>query len=252
LNDLPKAKEGQGNQQSRSQSDHIDSKEDNRQSTKPEGRTKQANDRGHTPLEIIALVVAAIAALGTSWQAYISSDNEQRSLRAYLGVSFPPTLQCSDCDNPLYKTPERGAGPYMSSDVISLTIKSGGGTPAHDIHLRHLDWQPFPNNVPYTFGIPFEVHENFAEVIESRDYLLPSDTTYFKSGIIVETFRQAKLGSITLRIYGAVDYYDVFDKGWSKEFCFIYTSDIFSICPEHNGDHANYDQPGPRYKKVLK
>jgi hypothetical protein len=35
-------------------------------------------------------VVAVLAAAGTGYQAYVTSDNEARSLRAYIGVVSPP------------------------------------------------------------------------------------------------------------------------------------------------------------------
>jgi hypothetical protein len=149
-------------------------------------------------------------------------------------------LSCSARTAPTRFTKSlKGAGLTLVQTLFEITVNAAGGTPAHDVHLRHLDWEQFPRDVPYVFGgVPFDTHKNFVEVIESKDYLLPSGTTSFKTAIKVDDFRAATLGVATMRIYGRVNYYDVFDKGWAKDFCFIYTVGNFSVCPEHNGDHA--------------
>jgi hypothetical protein len=54
------------------------------------GRPAKINDRQHTLLEKIVLFVAVVAAGSTAYQAYVASDTEKRSLRAYVYVSPGP------------------------------------------------------------------------------------------------------------------------------------------------------------------
>lgn len=203
---------------------------------------RSAHKAEYTWLDISVVAIAVLAFFAASWQGWVARDAEQHGLRAYLGVSSP-ILQCPDCANRLYRDPESGSGLHISPDLIVLTVKAGGQTPAYDVHLRHIDWEPFRINIPYQFGIPFIVHSDFARTFQSRITILPGDTQPFQAGIQVAPFRAAKFESASLRVYGGFDYLDIFDRQWTKDFCFIYrgsyTQDTFTACPEHNGDHQS-------------
>lgn len=68
----------------------INTEENNPLSADQNHGTGKTDNRKHTLLEKIAFVVAVLAAAGTGYQAYVTSDNEARSLRAYIGVVSPP------------------------------------------------------------------------------------------------------------------------------------------------------------------
>ncbi len=194
----------------------------------------------HTLLEKAAVLMAVIAVFATIWQGWLALDTERRSLRAYLGV-LPPTLQCPDCANALYQDPS--SGPVLTPNLLTFVVKVVGQTPAYDVHVRHVDWEPITYIAPYQFGNKFVAHPNFANVIESRTTILPSDTAPFRVAIQVAYFRPAKFEGGRLLVYGGFDYQDIFGKTWTKEFCFIYkgagAQDTFTTCPEHNGDHES-------------
>ena len=211
---------------------------------------------GKHPLEyfiavflVLTFIATAIAAYYTCQQWLTAYDTEKRSLRAYVGVSRP-RLQCPDCGNSSYKEPGFADGMIATANLLEFVIKVSGVTPAYNVHLRHVDWEPIPINILYPFGSPYVKHADVAQVAESRPTILPSESLPFQVAIRVRDFEDPKIGKYRLRLYGDVDYTDVFDRDWTAEFCFIYQGisgvDEFTTCPEHNGDHPRVmPKPSP-------
>ena len=211
---------------------------------------------GKHPLEyfiavflVLTFIATAIAACYTRQQWLTADDTEKRSLRAHLGVSRP-RLQCPNCGNPSYKEPGFAEGTIVTVDLLEFAIKASGVTPAYNVHLQHVDWEPIHNNILYPFGSPYAQHTDIAKTAESRATILPSESQPFQAPIRVRDFEDPKIGKYRLRIYGAVDYSDVFDREWTADFCFIYQNmsgiEEFTTCPEHNGDHPRIaPKPSP-------
>jgi hypothetical protein len=76
------------------------------------------NERKHTLLEKITLVVAFLAFIAAGWQAYVASDNELTSLRAYVLVDST-TIAINNNNLP----------------SVTIVIKNFGATPAR--RARH-------------------------------------------------------------------------------------------------------------------
>jgi hypothetical protein len=197
-------------------------------------------DRQHTNLERVGFGVAALALIGTFAQAYILRDTERRSLRAYV-AEVGIRLQCPSCGDANYREPTFG-DTVVSSDLIVLTVKAAGQTPAYEVGLRHLDWQPYSKDMLYpSDDMPFETHQSLAKVIESRFTTMPGEPQDFLVAVRVSDFKAAREGKYHLRIYGNIDYKDVFGTPWTSEFCFVYQyangADNFVRCPQHHADY---------------
>ena len=110
------------------QATHITAEKPNPNAGDQRNGTKNTDVREHTLLEKIAFVVSVCALGATAYQAYTTSDNEIRSLRAYVLVDNSVIVVTKD----------------RIADVM-ITIKNFGRTPAYD--FKH--WAcAFVRNVP--------------------------------------------------------------------------------------------------------
>jgi hypothetical protein len=196
----------------------------------------------------VAAAVVAILAYSEAWrqanaaweQVRISRETEYKQLRAFI-APLTIKLQCPDCDNLNYKEPSHGTI-AITANLIDLTVKAVGQTPAYHVRLHHLDWQVFPKTILYPNEMGFVSYRNVANVIEGNHTILPGDTREFLTGIRVKDFRRARNGEFNLRIYGNVDYDDIFGFGWTAEFCYVSAfangTDSFVACPDHQSDYA--------------
>jgi hypothetical protein len=195
-----------------------------------QSRKKHWLEYGIFFLLIATTAATSLAAWYTRQQWLTAEEVKKRSLRAYVGVSGP-RMQCPDCGNPYYNQPQAGEM-TNAADFLEFAVKASGVTPAYNVHIRHVDWEPIPANILYPFGAAYGEHKNVAQVIESRATLLPSESLPFQIVIKVSDFVGPKFGKYQLRIYGAIDYTDVFERDWTAEFCFVYGAvygaDIFT------------------------
>ena len=222
---------------------------------KKNNKTSSDNGRKNFRLELAVafgiglytLITAGLLIAGlyqnktSSEQLRVAQDTEKRQLRAYLGI-MSIQLQCPDCDSISYRERQIGKGIAETKDIIIFDVKASGVTPAYNVHL-YANWQPIPSVVPYVVNIPFPEFPSTVSIVESRPTILPNEHAPFFVAINIEIFQNARLGKIHLRVYGHVDYDDVFGAGWQAEFCYVYQpsiggGDMFTTCPEHNGDHA--------------
>jgi len=179
----------------------VDPKEYNPETRDPSARAHDAENRRHTLLEKIAFGIAVLAAAGTGYQAYVASDNETRSLRAYLGFTGSPEI-------------------HKDLGVWILGVKNGGLTPAHDITGKlNMAWKAGVNRVEDDFS--FDDFPNQWSDFQSAGYLLPQGTLSLKFALRhLDIIEQSKTGAVLLIVYGHVDYRDVFNVKQNCQFAY--------------------------------
>jgi hypothetical protein len=191
-------------------------------------------------LLILVFIATATAAIYTCKQWITADDNERRGLRAYV-ASSDIRIQCPNCGNATYKEPSFGDR-IATADLIIVTARASGNTPAYNSRVQHLDWQPFQKDIIYPDGMEFVIHPDLGKTIEGRHTILPGATRDYQIPIRVRDFEDVRNGKYNMRVYGNIDYDDVFGAKWTAEFCYVYQflhgNDFFSACPDHQGDHA--------------
>jgi hypothetical protein len=167
----------------------------------------QAEKRKHTLLEKIAFGVATLAALGTGYQAYIASDTEERSLRAYVFPEYAGTFSGVVRD----QTP-----------TLHFNIIDRGQTPATDVKLFGvMKIAPLPLPKGYDFsadettqGQVFSIYPNAATPLTGGIHAIKPITAEELIEVTSVDSKRRLFG------YGHLTYKDVFKVERHTTFCF--------------------------------
>jgi hypothetical protein len=186
------------------------------------------------------LMAASCAAYYTRQQWLTATDNEKRSLRAYI-ILTDVGIFCPDCGDTAL-IPQ--ALPEIRNS-IRLRIENNGQTPAYNVSSV-TNWTAVPDVSPdarlperYSFPDPKPPSDHFVSTSDiGRDKHTDSVGPIPDDQIAV--FRNAGAKRSTLFIYGHIDYCDIFNEPHSTAFCFKYFQNAGSlpICDRYNGEIA--------------
>jgi hypothetical protein len=174
-------------------------------------------------------------------QAGISTDTEQRSLRAYLATASGN----DDKDGPWNRIE---ADPNQNGDAFKatgwVTVRNDGETPAYDITVSigvTLDVAPRPA------GQPFVTSAIFGQAVVEKHGLF--STSRQGAFIIYGSPNAWHLSGTAIYIFGTVSYIDAFHAHRWQNYClmFIDARDPGTFCHEHNdsddSEEALHDAP---------
>ena len=161
------------------------------------GQGSSAKKRRPTPMELLAGFISVLALFVAVRQAYISSDTEQRSLRAYV---FIEQVTVTLDGNTL-------------KGVIDL--KNGGQTPAYNVVPKTALYVEYANK-------PFSPRP-LIDAIVSRGILGPGAVLNPRAeGPIPPEYpgeiAALKDGRLVIYYFGNVEYTDAFDRTWVLDF----------------------------------
>lgn len=210
----------------------------NTQHNKPERK-----DKIKRFLEVagFVLLVGTFVFTGLSYlvfhdQLRASIDNEQRSLRAYVGIDGEKiVVNCALCDDPKKVRPNDH---YSDANAITLLIHNYGQTPAFDgLGVVGTKAMPVGQDLDSKFDYPLPTN-----VTSYRWFVEPHETTGFGAELddaAVELVKKARDRKIWLFFYGEMNYLDAFNCAAKVLFCFRYAPDNseehrFPACHEHN------------------
>lgn len=193
---------------------------------------------------VLGFIAASAAAIFAERQAAVASDTEKRELRAYLAISHFG-LFCADCETDSLSS---NILPQMR-DTIRYRIQNSGQTPASNV-TTSTNWWPitgkvtrlpkdfaFPEHAPYTFDSESDIGRSGTK--ETAAQIGNAD---------IRTFQLAAQGTMTLFLYGRVNYCDVFGVPHSTAYCFVYVpnaGDHLPLCDRYNGEVPARHACGP-------
>jgi hypothetical protein len=146
--------------------------------------------------ETIAIGTIAIACytivLGVATQALVKEGRRasKHQLRAYIGIDMIE-LKAKNLRNKGFKLPDPPPPNHVYEDVIVASLFGDLGDPGESIY--YID----PGRT-----------EEAVVVFKQSDHL--------------EAFRDAMDRKISITVYGHVDYVDIFNERWRRDFCFMY------------------------------
>jgi hypothetical protein len=150
-----------------------------------------------------------------------ADDTSQRQLRAYVGVQ-QIELRCVGFGIPDYQPAPRTIG-YQHKDLLLVTLKNYGLTPAYDVRLW-VNWytMPYGERLPADFaypdyggidpGVP---QPTLTQVILHKDQEHVAIIAIFDLRPFIAT-RQEKS---SMYIYGHITYRDIYQRRWRATFC---------------------------------
>jgi len=164
------------------------------------------------------VLFAALAAIFTGWQAYISRDVEKRQFRPYLFIEAPP----KDNNRPTTRLVN-----YAKDQIIraQMEFENEGQTPAYDLRSRlkvKVENVPLPDEFDFSEGtllldVAIGPHARFTPNINSNEVLTEEDIQNIGNG------RKA------VYVYGRIDYEDGFrTKHWTN-FCVLYNGNLWAL-----------------------
>lgn len=155
-------------------------------------------------IDILALVIASIAAVSSAWQGFVARDTEEKQLRAYVSA--------------------RANHIYAFSDKIPVEIKvalqNHGDTPANDIKVTaNIAVLPFPIKE----GFSFPTETNTARSVST---LHPDQVIEARPNRVLTTEQIATVVAnkdARVYVYGTVFYKTIFDSVSYKQTRFCYS-----------------------------
>jgi len=150
-----------------------------------------------------------------------AEDTSKRQLRAYVGVERME-LRCAGFSDPNYKPAELSPG-YIFKDVISVTFKNFGLTPAYDVQIW-VNWvpMPYPQRLPDAFPYPDYGVTGFDVPAPTRTrHILHKDQSHTSIIAIpdLRPFIATRRQETMLYIYGHIDYRDIYGRRCKATFC---------------------------------
>jgi hypothetical protein len=172
------------------------------------------------PFIALGFFAAAFAAVFAGWQAWISHDTEQRSLRAYVGLA--------DFTN----TP-----PQLDKERIRIQMVNYGQTAAKNVEF-YGNWEFVAANVlrlPDDFTFPEKPYCPDNQRLYGGATIFPQKSLESQRAHCPEEI--AKLisgGQWNSFFYGHVDYQDIFDQKWTTTYCVGFLNGLTILCDRHN------------------
>ncbi|MFZ1905197.1 MAG: hypothetical protein WAU56_07380 [Steroidobacteraceae bacterium] len=175
----------------------------------------------------------------------VADDTSKRQLRAYVGVERFD-VELPNLTAPKYQ-PLPAAPGIVFSDFMRAEIKNYGQTPATDVSV-HMNFQPVPDfgaDLPADFGYPdYEAFQGTSvEVFASRQIVEPGKSIETRTVLRdISALRAAHAGKARVFFYGHIDYTDIYNRRWRKDYCYSYEwwrpeGDRFVPYKAHNEEH---------------
>ncbi len=150
---------------------------------------------------------------------------ERRQLRAYVGVHEIET-ELPNLKTLSYEIPDYGQFPpnFIHKDFITIIIKNYGQTPARSV-LTVVNWQPF---FPFGSAAPDDFDYRDQDLLNTISTagrsIIDRDNTHFTTVNLNKLigFRDASNKKCSLYIYGHIDYTDIYDRRWRREFNYLW------------------------------
>lgn len=202
------------------------------QNTSSPERKNSAGKRSHTWLEKLTLFIAVLAFGVASRQAWVASDNEYKTLRAYVLVT--DVRFAKDEADGKYKfgrSFENGTHELL----IYYDVVNEGRTPAHDLE-KAVDVE-----YPWKGHVKFDYTDGTPGYLPQRHTFGPVRTRPFTD----EEIQKIATGDPPFVFAGQIWYHDIFDHRWPTFFCFMYAKrpiePSFDFCPRWSADdRLNY------------
>jgi len=197
-----------------------------------------------TTLIILGITLTALIIYTglTYYQASIARDTARRQLRAYVGINAID-IEAPNLKKAGYEVPANPPAGFIYKDFVVPLIKNFGQTPASDV-LVIVNWIPvtpfgylLPDNFPYQ-----DYSTSGGTTTASRFVLDPGQIHTGKVKIDkLKFFRDAQSKATSLYIYGHIDYTDIYNRRWQREFSYAYEpwrpeGDRFVPDRKHNGE----------------
>jgi hypothetical protein len=171
------------------------------------------------------LVATAFAACYTKKQWETAVDNEQRSLRAYVGIAVPS-------NGPIQRGP-------ATSPTIKLGIKNFGATPAYKMTYETgaaVRPYPIPKDNDYN-AIP-----EFSSHVPITVWSGPLDPVGISISMQLTTDEIARIKdgrAERFYMWGTISYFDAFKRRHFTNYCISFldisnTNALFESCADHN------------------
>lgn len=181
----------------------------------------------------VVIIVAVIC------QAWTARDQEQRQLRAYIGIDHIDVDCCGHVDE--YSSTEKS-----TENVVHIYIKNVGQTPASDVRVKMGFVEIFPATLPFPDRINFALEHSTGPPqafprIEASRYMLPEDKEFYTATPSPTAIMRAQNGLSKVVLFGHIEFTDVFGTRHYVDFCELYFTDYFGnqnfeTCPQHNGE----------------
>jgi hypothetical protein len=204
---------------------------ENRAPNSPENSQRSTQAERHW-LDNLAVIIASIAAFAAAcaagigaWQGLIARDNENRSLRAYVGVTVPgaPT------NGPMQTGPP--------NSTFKLGIKNFGTTPAYRMtYVTGWGVRPYPLPKDNIYSVTDQSGAPMTVWPGPLDPLNISITADLTSDDIART-KDGKTNR--LYIWGAIHYFDAFRYDHVTTFCIGFLGisgqgSMYEHCTDYN------------------
>ena len=207
---------------------------------------------------VYTLLTAAIMAAAIH-SAITSHDQEERSLRAYVGVSNEEiVLNCAVCDNP---NKPHNSDAYSDENMITFQVQNYGQTPAYDgVGVVGVKDMPPGHELPSNFNYPLAGPDQRTPAKAYPWVIEPHETNHFGmfiDGTTADLIKKVRAKQIWLYFYGEMTYIDVFGCEAKLLFCFRYIPDNdpnhrFPFCPEHNEPAKKCERPQTKDWSLFK
>ncbi|MGO8952085.1 MAG: hypothetical protein ACLPWS_02810 [Rhodomicrobium sp.] len=171
---------------------------------------------------VLGLFTVSLAT-STNKMARAAENTERRQLRAYVGMHEIET-ELPNLHQLNYEIPDNIPPGFIHQDFVTATIKNFGQTPAQDV-MTVVNWQPiipFGAWLPDDFG--YRDQDTLNTIASAGRSVVDRDSTHFSTVNLntLRAFRDAENKTCSLYLYGHIDYTDVYDRRWRREFCYIW------------------------------
>lgn len=183
---------------------------------------KTAIEHRNAIVNIVMAVSTVVIVFFTAGLFITGRRTSRQQLRAYLGISGFE-FKCPNENNPDFRPDTIKSGDVFD-DFVYVTMKNHGATPASDVHVWcAVERGPFLAKLPKDRNTTTRAQSQTVPTVESRATVSPGQT--YSSRVWMsypQWIGEAKRKEVTLHIYGAVMYNDIFLHEQTTWFCYIY------------------------------
>jgi hypothetical protein len=200
--------------------------------------------RAKRTISVLTVIGIWIYTALTAWILITANDTEVRQLRAYVSTKIIG-LDCPSCNLTEEQAP-KGFGTLgnLPKDVLRLTTKNSGLTPAYDLR-GCVNWKTFRKDET----IPADALSacDVSHIHYFPRSMPPGDESPYANPASVVDIIRAKRNEVILYIYGYDSYKDTFGYSRLSPFCYFYApvgpgllgEEAFIGCPEHIAPKEN-------------
>jgi hypothetical protein len=199
-------------------------------------------------LAFIAAIGGIAAAVAGGYQGWVARNAEQRQLRAYVGIDKIELINDPSIQNGSIAEGQAG---YVFPDYLTVTMKNFGVTTAFYVSdYINFGLFPFGTQAPSDFAFADfpesfpanQPHPNIGSTTLDRDQMYPGKHALRKRS--VQEFKIAGRKEQVLYLWGHINYCDIYNRKWIRNFAFIYEPWLgvgheFESINRHQGEHQD-------------